>query len=79
MKAKSKNINFYNLSFEFVETNVMFVAEFKDDRWYEGKLLPLGPIQISPAACILNYGQGIFEGLKALRTKNGEITLFRPI
>jgi len=79
MKAKSKNINFYNLSFEFVETNVMFVSDFKNGRWDEGKLLPLGPIQISPAAGILNYGQGIFEGMKALRTKNGEITLFRPI
>ncbi len=42
------------------------------------KLLPLGPIEISPAACVLNYGQGIFEGMKALKAKNGEITLFRP-
>ena len=79
MKAKNKNIDFYNLSFGFVETNMMFVSEFKNGRWDEGKSLPLGPIQISPAACILNYGQGIFEGMKALRTKNGEITLFRPI
>jgi branched-chain amino acid aminotransferase len=27
---------------------------------------------------VLNYGQGIFEGMKALEAKNGEIVLFRP-
>ncbi len=67
MQAKSANINFYNLGFEFVETNTMFVSEYKNGNWDEGKLVPFGLIQMSPAACVLNYGQGIFEGLKALQ------------
>jgi branched-chain amino acid aminotransferase len=73
-----KDIDFYSLGFNFIETKRMFVSDFKDGKWDEGKLVPFGNIEISPAACVLNYGQGIFEGMKALRTKSGEITLFRP-
>ncbi|MFX1377199.1 MAG: branched-chain amino acid aminotransferase [Promethearchaeota archaeon] len=73
-----KDINFYSLGFNFIETKSMFVSDFIDGKWDEGKLIPFGNIEISPAACVLNYGQGIFEGMKALRGKTGEITLFRP-
>ncbi|MHA2179881.1 MAG: branched-chain amino acid aminotransferase [Promethearchaeota archaeon] len=73
-----KDIDFYSLGFNFIETKSMFVSDFKDDKWDKGKLVPFGNIEISPAACVLNYGQGIFEGMKALRTKSGEITLFKP-
>jgi branched-chain amino acid aminotransferase len=73
-----KDIDFYSLGFNFIETKSMFVSDFKDGKWDEGKLVPFGNIEISPAACVLNYGQGIFEGMKALRAKSGEITLFRP-
>ena len=73
-----KDIDFYSLGFDFIETKTMFVSDYKDGGWNKGKLIPFGNIEISPAACVLNYGQGIFEGMKALRTKSGEITLFRP-
>ena len=78
MNSKSVGIDFYNLGFGFIETNYMFVSDYKNGKWDEGRLMPLGSIKISPAASVLNYGQGIFEGMKALRSKNGEITLFRP-
>jgi branched-chain amino acid aminotransferase len=78
MKAKSLNIDFYNLGFKFIETRMMFVSDYKNGKWDKGKLVPFGPLEISPAACALNYGQTIFEGLKALRAVNGDITLFRP-
>ncbi|MFW9824021.1 MAG: branched-chain amino acid aminotransferase [Candidatus Thorarchaeota archaeon] len=76
--VEPKDIDFYSLGFNFLETKSMFVSDYKDGKWDEGKLVPFGNIEISPAACVLNYGQGIFEGMKALRTKSGEITLFRP-
>lgn len=76
--VEPKDIDFYSLGFNFLETKSMFVSDYKDGKWDEGKLIPFGNIEISPAACVLNYGQGIFEGMKALRTKSGEITLFRP-
>ena len=72
------DIDFYSLGFNVIETKTMFVADYKDGKWSEGELIPYGDFKISPAACILNYGQGIFEGMKALRGKNSEITLFRP-
>ncbi|KNA16101.1 hypothetical protein SOVF_092260 [Spinacia oleracea] len=43
-----------------------------------GELRRYGNIEMSPAAGILNYGQGLFEGLKAYRTQDGNIVLFRP-
>ena len=73
-----KDIDFYSLGFNFIETKTMFMATHKNGKWNEGELMPFGNFEISPASCVINYGQGIFEGMKALRCKNGEITLFRP-
>lgn len=57
----------------------MFVAKTTaDNKWESGRLEPYGDIAISPAACVLNYGQGIFEGLKAYHSHNNKILLFRP-
>ncbi len=75
---KEQDIDFYSLGFEFIETKTMFIAEYKNGKWEDGKLVPFGPFEISPGACVLNYGQGIFEGMKALKTKDGKIVLFRP-
>jgi branched-chain amino acid aminotransferase len=71
-------IDFDSLGFNYIETKTMFVSDYKNGKWDEGKFVPVGNIEISPAACILNYGQGIFEGMKAIRAKTSEITLFRP-
>ena len=42
-----------------------------------GRLVPLRELSLHPASTILNYGQGIFEGIKAFRRENGEICVFR--
>lgn len=44
----------------------------------EPLIVPYGPLPISPASTVLNYGQGLFEGLKAFRRKDGDIIVFRP-
>jgi len=41
-------------------------------------LVPLAPLSLHPAATVLNYGQSLFEGLKAFRRADGTIALFRP-
>ncbi len=46
--------------------------------WEEGHLVPYGPIPMYPSAQVLNYGQGVFEGMKAQRSAAGRIVLFRP-
>ena len=47
------------------------------ENWENGSLVPYGNIELSPAAVILNYGQGVFEGTKAFQTKEGKVALFR--
>lgn len=76
-----ENIDWDSLGFAFLPTKAMFISKWEESTgWDEGKLVPFGNIEISPAAGVLNYGQGIFEGLKALRTKEEDkIVLFRPL
>ncbi len=56
----------------------MYEQYFRDGKWQEGQIVPFHNITLSPAANILNYGQGIFEGLKAYRTSKNKIVMFRP-
>ena len=76
---KPEEIDYDNLTFSFTETKSMYVSKCKlGEDWKKGQLIPFNDIKISPAATILNYGQGLFEGMKAYRTKNNEIIMFRP-
>ena len=76
---KSDKIDYDNLTFSFTETKSMYVSKCNiNETWQKGELVPFNDISISPAATILNYGQGLFEGMKAYRTKNNEIIMFRP-
>ena len=66
------------LGFNVVETKSMFKATCKQGgTWQAGGLVPYGKIELSPAAGVLNYGQGCFEGTKAFRTANNRVVLFR--
>ncbi|MHA1231243.1 MAG: branched-chain amino acid aminotransferase [Candidatus Helarchaeota archaeon] len=74
------DINWDELGFDFIPTDKMFISKADAEGNYdEGKLVPFGNIELSPAACVLNYGQGVFEGMKAQHTKDGKIVLFRPM
>lgn len=46
--------------------------------WQDAEIVPYKPFQMDPAAMVLHYGQGIFEGLKAYRWPDNTIHLFRP-
>jgi branched-chain amino acid aminotransferase len=75
----SPKIDFDNLSFSLTPGDIMYVSKCGPDGvWDGGAFLPFGNISISPAAGVLNYGQGLFEGLKALTTREGKTVLFRP-
>ena len=50
----------------------------KDDGWCDGQLRAREPFLLDPAAAVLHYAQEIFEGMKAYRTAQGQIALFRP-
>ncbi len=57
----------------------MFIVEYDEDKgWHDARIVPYGPFSLDPAAKVLHYGQEIFEGLKAYRTKDNQINIFRP-
>ena len=60
-------------------TDFMAHARWTEESgWGESSVLPYGPLQLSPAAAVLHYGQEIFEGLKAFRHADGSVWTFRP-
>lgn len=75
----SNDIDWDSLTFSLTPTDTMYLTETKqDEAWMPGDLRPYGNMSISPAAGVLNYGQGLFEGMKAYRTANDRVVFFRP-
>ena len=68
---------FKDIPFGKIFTDHMFVADFENGEWKNFEILPYGPIPMSPAISALHYGQAIFEGMKAYRLPNGDISVFR--
>lgn len=76
-KAKPEDES--KLGFGNIFTDHMFVMDYETGKgWHDARIVPFGNISLSPAAMCLHYGQEIFEGLKAYRTADGDIQLFRP-
>ena len=76
--TKKVNIDWNNLGFSYIKTDFRYISTWKNGSWDEGHLTEDNMLSISEASCALHYGQQCFEGLKAYRTKNGDIQLFRP-
>ncbi|XP_075085854.1 branched-chain amino acid aminotransferase 2, chloroplastic-like [Nicotiana tabacum] len=73
------NIDWDNLGFSITPTDYMYIMKCsRDENFSKGELQRFGNIELSPSAGILNYGQGLFEGLKAYKRHDGNILLFRP-
>jgi branched-chain amino acid aminotransferase len=67
------------LGFGKVFTDHMFIMDYEAGKgWINHRIVPFEYISIHPASTVLHYGAEIFEGLKAYRTENGDIQLFRP-
>uniref|UniRef100_A0A7C9D749 Branched-chain-amino-acid aminotransferase n=1 Tax=Opuntia streptacantha TaxID=393608 RepID=A0A7C9D749_OPUST len=73
------DIDWDSLGFGFIPTDYMYIMKCaRGESFTSGELRRFGNIEMSPSAGVLNYGQGLFEGLKAYRTQEGNIVLFRP-
>ena len=69
------------LTFSYTETDFLYRADGdtrRDPVWAPGRIEPSGRVALSPAAAVLSYGVGIFEGLKAFRREDGSVQVFRP-
>lgn len=72
------DLNWKELGFSYHKTNTMFISRYKDGAWDEGRLTEDDILPIEASATALHYGQQCFEGMKAYRTEDGRILLFRP-
>lgn len=68
-----------NLGFGIHFTDHMFTMDYTEGiGWHDPRITPYAPLSLDPSCMIFHYGQAIFEGLKAYKSSNGEIILFRP-
>ena len=75
---EKKQIDWSNLGFGYVQTDMRYVSNFKDGKWDEGELTPDANVVLNECAGVLQYAQTVFEGLKAYTTEDGHIVMFRP-
>ncbi len=73
-----KDIDWGSLGFGYVQTDLRFVSNFKNGQWDEGVMTDQASITMSECACVLQYAQTCFEGMKAYTTVDGKIVCFRP-
>ena len=76
--SKIKYFDWDHLDFGKNFSDHMFLMEYKDGAWSQGEIVPFANLTMHPAMSAIHYGQSIFEGLKANRTVNNEISIFRP-
>ena len=75
---EKKNTDWSALGFGYMPTDKRFVATYKDGKWDDGALVDDANITMNECACVLQYAQTCFEGLKAYTTEDGRIVCFRP-
>ncbi|MCQ2432772.1 MAG: branched-chain amino acid aminotransferase [Clostridia bacterium] len=79
-EPKAKPADESKLGFGKIFTDHMFIMDYNTEKgWHDARIVPFGPLPIHPASTVLHYGAEIFEGMKAYRTVNGDISLFRPM
>mgnify|MGYP000748709717 CR=1 FL=1 len=68
-----------DLGFGSFFSDHMLVREWADDAWGDATIRPRAALEVEPTALGIQYGQSVFEGLKAYRgTRDGIARLFRP-
>ena len=68
-----------NLGFGKYFTDHMFIMDYNEGMgWHDARIVPYQNLSLDPACMVFHYAQEMFEGLKAYRTPNGDIQLFRP-
>ena len=65
-------------AFGSVFSDHMLVATHRDGQWRDIEIVPYDQLSLSPATSALHYGLAIFEGMKAYRTVDDHLVLFRP-
>ena len=75
---EKKNIDWSNIGLGYMPTDYRYVSMYQNGSWDEGVLTSDPNITLNECACVLQYAQTCFEGLKAYTTEDGHIVTFRP-
>lgn len=76
---KAKPADESKLGFGKIFTDHMFLMDYTSGQgWHDPRIVPYAPLNLEPSAMCLHYGQSVFEGMKAYRTDDNRILLFRP-
>ncbi len=75
---EKKNIDWSSIGFGYVQTDYRYVSNYTNGNWDEGQLTTDANITMNECACVLQYAQTCFEGMKAYTTEDGKIVCFRP-
>ena len=68
------------LGFGTVFTDHMFLMDYDPQQgWHDAEIVPMADLAIHPGAAVFHYGAEVFEGMKAYRTADGTVQLFRPM
>ena len=78
-KSRINEVDWVNLPFGKVFSDHMLVMDYENETWAKPAIKPFENLSLTPATSVLHYGQTVFEGMKAYRNKEGEVSLFRAI
>ncbi len=77
-ESKLPSVDWENLPFGKIFTDHMLLIDYADGEWKTPEIVSFGPIDMHPAMSAIHYGQSIFEGMKANRMEDGNVSIFRP-
>jgi len=77
-QTRIHEVDFDNLKFGRTFSDHMVVITYENGAWSNGEVVPFDYLPMNPATLVLHYGQAIFEGMKAEKTADGKVVMFRP-
>ncbi len=76
-ESRLPGLDINNLPFGKVPADHLFIARYAGGEWAEARIEPFHKLMLSPFALCFHYGQTVFEGMKAFRMEDGNVSIFR--
>lgn len=77
-RSRLHDVNLENIPFGRNFTDHMLEVDYEDGEWKTPEIKAYQPLIVDPSLAVFHYGQAIFEGIKAYKTKEGKVHIFRP-
>ena len=77
VESRLSSVDFNQLDFGKTFADYMLTMDYDGQSWGEYTMEPLAPMSFHPGMSVFHYGQAIFEGLKAYKTADDRVNIFR--